>query len=69
VTRVRCRADVSEVQGQESSRHTGMACPLWPLWRLGRRRSGTVEAWDTGVLASFRCWEKVPRVEADLEAR
>jgi hypothetical protein len=44
VTRLRCRAGVSEVQGQECSRHTETACPLWPLWRLGRRRSGTVGA-------------------------
>jgi hypothetical protein len=37
VTCVRCRAGVCEVQGQERSRHTGTACPLWPLWRLVQR--------------------------------
>jgi hypothetical protein len=44
VTGMRCRAGLGAVQGQEKSRHAGTACPLWPLWRLGRRRSGTVGA-------------------------
>jgi hypothetical protein len=44
VTGVRCRAGLCAVHGQEKSRHAGTACPLWPLWPLGRRRSGTVGA-------------------------
>jgi hypothetical protein len=44
VTGMRCRAGLGAVQVLGKSRHAGTACPLWPLWRLGRRRSGTVGA-------------------------
>jgi hypothetical protein len=44
VTDMRCRAGLGAVQVLGKSRLAGTACPLWPLWRLGRRTSGTVGA-------------------------